>query len=380
MKKRSNKINSGKGIFSLQMLVFCLLVLLCCSSGCSGTGKVSDTVNKAGETGEKGEAVGTEQDFETKLEVEVTEQGTTFIYGTPPETEEDHRAPYKITQLPYPTFWGGQAYSILTPKGDLYLIDGGFIGEDGDRISSYIEEHGGKVKGWILTHPHVDHIGAFLDFMEENSDRVETVYYAPFTKEFFEEEEDPEIYAILNNPNAILFYEFLDMKERTEDSTVYLPFIQGDRIEIGDLLLECHSSFDPKRHDVNGNSLAMTLSYRDFCMALTSDITEETLADMEEELPADSLFWNPDILQIPHHGYMAGIASNHLYQKTEPEYALLDCTVEEYENNSVNIQNHAAMIEELEIKVIRRFDAEEGNRILIYPKESTDHGGKEERK
>ena len=61
---------------------------------------------------------------------------------------------------------------IITPEGDLYLIDGGFQGEDGLRITQYIEEHGGKVKGWILTHPHVDHIGAFLDYMAVNSENV----------------------------------------------------------------------------------------------------------------------------------------------------------------------------------------------------------------
>ena len=287
-----------------------------------------------------------------------------FIYG-----DSESGKYYEITQLPFPTFWGGEAYSIITPEGDLYLIDGGFQGEDGQRITQYIEEHGGKVKGWILTHPHVDHIGAFLDYMAVNSENVETVYYSPFTREFFEEEEDPAVYEVLNNPNAILFYQFLDMVETTKDNTEYVPMLVGDKLNIGDLELECFASFDPDRHDVNANSLVFTISYEDFVLLLTGDMTELTLEDMKEELPEDALCWDADIIQIPHHGYMAGIGTDALYRATKPEYALLDCTIEEYTNNSVNIRNHVQMVEDLGIEVLKRFDDEDGNKITIYIEE-----------
>lgn len=295
-----------------------------------------------------------------KIKLSKTESNT-FIYGN--NESENY---YEITQLPFPTFWGGEAYSIITPEGDLYLIDGGFRGEDGQRITQYIEEHGGKVKGWILTHPHVDHIGAFLDYVAENIENVETVYYSPFTREFFEKEEDPAVYEVLNNPNAILFYEFLETMDATKEQVEYIPMLTGDKITIGELQLECFSSFSPKRHDVNANSLVFTISYKEFVLLLTGDMTEATLEDMKAEIPKDAVLWNSDIIQIPHHGYMAGIGSDALYQATKPEYAFLDCTVEEYENNSVNIQNHVEMVENLEIEVLKRYDREEGNRIFIY--------------
>ena len=284
-----------------------------------------------------------------------------FIYG-----DSENENCYEIAQLPFPTFWGGEAYSIITPEGDLYLIDGGFQGEDGQRITQYIEEHGGKVKGWILTHPHVDHIGAFLDYMAVNSENVEKVYYSPFTREFFEEEEDPAVYEILNNPNAILFYQFLDMMEATKEQVEYIPMLTGDKLAIGDLQLECFASFDPDRHDVNANSLVFTISYDEFVVLLTGDMTELTLEDMKEEISEESILWDTDIIQIPHHGYMAGIASDALYQATKPEYALLDCTVGEYEGNSVNIQDHVQMVEDMKIEVLKRFDDEDGNKIYIY--------------
>ena len=296
-----------------------------------------------------------------KESILIRSEDNSFIYG-----DESSGKYYQITQFPFPTFWGGEAYSIITPEGDLYIIDGGFQGEDGERISRYIEEHGGKVTGWILTHPHVDHIGAFLDYMAVSSENVETVYYSPFTREFFEKEEDPAIYEIINNPNAILFYQFMDMMEMTKENTNYVPMLTGDKLSIGDLQIECLASFDPDRHDVNANSLVFTVSYEDFTLLLTGDMTELTLEDMKEQVSKESAFWDVDMIQIPHHGYMAGIASDALYQLTKPEYALLDCTVEEYDKNSVNIQNHVQMIGNLEIEVLKRYDNEDGNRISIY--------------
>ena len=316
------------------------------------------------------------------LKLEESEEGVNFFYCSCENSHDlskhykenqDHKQdkeaaePYLITQLPFPTFWGGEAYSIITPQKDLYLIDGGFRGEDFERIKAYIDEHGGKVKGWILTHPHVDHIGAFIDYMDENASNVEKVYYSPFTKEFFEEESDPEIYEIINNPNAILFYEFLQIKEATEVETEYIEMNTGDILMIDNLTLECFASFSPDRHDVNANSLVFTLKYKDFVLGLTGDMTEATLVDIKRGAATDASFYNTDILQIPHHGYMAGIASDILYQETKPEYALLDCTVEEYNNNSVNIQEHVKMVEDLGIRVISRFHSIDGNKIWIYP-------------
>ena len=300
-------------------------------------------------------------DSDKKIQELIKTEENNFIYG-----DVNTKNLYEITQLPFPTFWGGEAYSIITPEGDLYLIDGGFQGEDGQRITQYIEEHGGKVKAWILTHPHVDHIGAFLDFMASHSDKVETVYYSPFTKEFFEEEEDPAVYEVLNNPNAILFYQFLDTMEATKDQVEYIPMLTGDKIFIGDLELECFASFSPARHDVNANSLVFTISYEEFVLLLTGDMTELTLEDMKKEISEDAACWNADMIQIPHHGYMAGIGSDALYQAVKPEYALLDCTMEEYENNSVNIQGHVQMVEELDVEVLKRFDDEDGTKISIY--------------
>lgn len=318
-----------------------------------------------------------EQTVTEEIVEEVKLEGTEVFYdnseGRILSFGERKEGPYyEITQLPFPTFWGGAAYSIITPEGDLYLIDGGFKGEDGTRLKTYIKEHGGKVKGWFLTHPHVDHIGAFLDvvnsYRQEGEEQIpiENVYYSPFTSHFFEKEEDLEIYLVLNNPEANLFFEFRDLMEETKNRIHYIPLLPKDVLQLGELTLECFSSFDANRKDVNANSLVFSISYQDFSFLFTGDMTEHTLEDMKKNFGLDAKIWDCTVLQIPHHGYMAGIATDALYHATKPQYVFLDCTDYEYRNNSVKIVDHVKMIEGLNIPVIKRFEASKGNQIRLY--------------
>ncbi|MBQ3104348.1 MAG: MBL fold metallo-hydrolase [Lachnospiraceae bacterium] len=344
--------NAGKA--GTILVVLCLFLM----SGCGSSGRGELLSVEDGQVIEETEGNTSQTDTEEALSLEVTDTGEHILsYG---KISEEY---FEIHQLPFPTFWGGAAYALHTPDEKLYIIDGGFLGEDGQRITQYINDHGGEVEGWILTHPHVDHIGAFLNFMEHNGSHVKAVYYAPFTPEFFQNE-DPDVYALLNN--AILFYEFENVKAATEAETEYIPMEQGDVLELSGMELRCFSSFRFDRKDINGNSLVFTVTVNGFSMLFTADMTEVTLQDMLTDYPNEETLVNPHVLQIPHHGYMAGISNDELYRLTKPQYALLDCTVEEYENNSVNIADHVTMIEALGIPVVRRFAGADGNRIRVY--------------
>lgn len=51
-------------------------------------------------------------------------------------------------------------YSIKGSNGRLFLVDGGWA-SNAERVRNVIRKNGGKVDGWIITHPHPDHAGAF---------------------------------------------------------------------------------------------------------------------------------------------------------------------------------------------------------------------------
>ena len=56
------------------------------------------------------------------------------------------------------------------------MIDGGWE-EDEDYVRGVLKSLGGKVDAWLLTHPHPDHIGAFVRIWQDPDDiRIESVY------------------------------------------------------------------------------------------------------------------------------------------------------------------------------------------------------------
>ena len=68
-------------------------------------------------------------------------------------------------------------YFIRTRNNDVIFVDGG-ISSDYESLKSYIDKYtvDGKVKHWIITHGHDDHVGAFLRVLsEENNITVENL-------------------------------------------------------------------------------------------------------------------------------------------------------------------------------------------------------------
>ena len=45
-------------------------------------------------------------------------------------------------------------------NGKIVIIDGG-TQDDAEQLEKYIIDNGGEVYAWFITHPHIDHAGAF---------------------------------------------------------------------------------------------------------------------------------------------------------------------------------------------------------------------------
>ena len=66
---------------------------------------------------------------------------------------------------------------IFQDGSELAVIDGGFASE-GENLAAKLNELGGRVKYWVLTHPHDDHVGAFCHILEHHPEiTVEAVCY-----------------------------------------------------------------------------------------------------------------------------------------------------------------------------------------------------------
>ena len=66
---------------------------------------------------------------------------------------------------------------IFADGGELVVFDGGFASE-GENLAAKLNELGSRVKYWVLTHPHDDHMGAFCHVLENHPEiTVETALY-----------------------------------------------------------------------------------------------------------------------------------------------------------------------------------------------------------
>lgn len=262
---------------------------------------------------------------------------------------------YVFYQLKMTGNAGGFCYAIEKPDGSLIMIDSGYEGESA-YIRDFILEHGGVIDSWFLTHPHIDHIGGIINILShDNYDgiKISKIYYNPFTSDYFEKEEENKDLTFVNY--AVMYQEFNEVKEQCTDIE-FIPINQKDQIIIDQIKIDCLSSFDPTVFDTNANSLVLHLDIAGVTFLVTADITDQTLTRMRETYGDTNAFFNVDILQIPHHGYVAGISNDVLFQLTMPSYTLLDCSSEEYNTNAVNILTLTEWVEKLEIPVLKRFE------------------------
>ncbi len=75
----------------------------------------------------------------------------------------------------------GNSYVLKTAGGHLILIDGGMEKNgDAQKLRNYIKAQGNnKVDAWWFSHPHGDHIGAFLNIADDlQGITIDTIYYS----------------------------------------------------------------------------------------------------------------------------------------------------------------------------------------------------------
>lgn len=269
---------------------------------------------------------------------------------------------YCMYQLSMNDLTGGFCYAIELPNGEFVMIDSG---NDGDAVAikDFLLKNGAVVNSWFITHPHADHIGGLLNLLsQENNGGIEikNIYYNPFTSDFFEKEAEGKDLPQLNN--AVMFEEFETSK--TEETEIkFHKVAQNEQLKFDDMVITCLNSFNPQLYDVNGNSLVLHIDIKGVKLMVTGDITDTTLEQMKKNLGEESNYWEVGFLQIPHHGYIAGISSDELYRLTMPRYVLLDCSTSEYDDNAINIRQHLKWITDLEVPVLKRFKGP--NMILI---------------
>lgn len=98
---------------------------------------------------------------------------------------------FTLWQLPEQTHTQMMSYVLQTPNGKVIVVDGGTAG-DAPYLLQFLENLGGKVEAWFLTHPHSDHLGAIIKILNQPTDlQIECVYTSLPSKEWSAKYDSP---------------------------------------------------------------------------------------------------------------------------------------------------------------------------------------------
>ncbi|ONI37702.1 DNA internalization-related competence protein ComEC/Rec2 [Candidatus Epulonipiscium fishelsonii] len=213
-----------------------------------------------------------------------------------------------ITQL----YVGQGDGTVIQHANKIIVIDGG-IGSSYSKLKKHINSKGKKaIDIAIISHTDYDHVGAIIEWIKNNNE----IKLLIVPKLNDEDEIDKQLIDLCT------IYE-IEKKEITVPTD----------IEIGDMALDIIAPSNITS-DKNNNSLVFNLSYRDFNMLYTGDISKE----VEENLDLQDI----DILKVAHHGSKTS-TSEKLLELSKPEYAIISCG-----KNNIYNHPHTQVLDDLE--------------------------------
>lgn len=201
------------------------------------------------------------------------------------------------------------AYVIITKEGNCVIVDGGRPA-DIPLLREKVKGH--PIKAWILTHPHVDHMSAFVHLMEnQDADfHPEAVYYHFPPVSYAEQYEKRDI-DILR-----AFYEILPgLGDKAH--IVYredVLFVDELRFEF---LYHWEETYDFKVKTINDTSVVFRLDTPNTSVMFLGDLGPEG-GDKLMELSMDKL--KAEYVQMAHHGHSA--VGPEVYMMIDPKVCI----------------------------------------------------------
>ena len=200
-------------------------------------------------------------------------------------------------------------YIIKTENEKIIVIDGGTI-DDTNNLINHINELGGKVDYWFITHAHDDHAGAFVEIVNNTEIEIDNIYVSLNSADWYIENEEARSEF---SKNLINIVENSRIAEGVNAPNV------NDVIEIDNLKIDVLKVCSPEVTENAGNEQSMVLKFNtnDTSILFLGDIGTEG-SDWLIENQKDKL--KSDIVQMSHHGQNG--ASEELYEIISPDICL----------------------------------------------------------
>ena len=201
-------------------------------------------------------------------------------------------------------------YFIKTSKKENIIIDGG-LKEDAPALIEHIKNNGGKVDFWLLTHPHEDHVGAFIDIVKNTDIPIKKIYVTVNSREWYLQYGESR-----GEGEAQDFIDVIE-NERIASQVEYVNINQ--KINIDNTKWEVLGVANPEitTNPMNNSSMVLLLKVHNQKILFLGDTgiesSEKLLKTQYDKLDAD-------IVQVAHHGQSG--ATKDLYDRISPDICL----------------------------------------------------------
>ena len=190
---------------------------------------------------------------------------------------------------------GAQNLSIVikSPNGKLVVIDGGWE-EDADKLSSLIQQQGGKVDAWLITHPHEDHVGALCAILNDSSRKIkiDKIYCSLAA---------PDWYRQVSPTGAGIADQLLNAFTKLSVGTVTNNIGRGTEINIDDVNIRVLNNRGVYTYNgVNNSSMVYKIRVSRQSILILGDLAYDGGKDLIKTCTAAEL--KSDIVQMAHHG------------------------------------------------------------------------------
>ena len=200
-------------------------------------------------------------------------------------------------------------YAIKTLNGKIVVIDGG-LQEDAKQLEKYITDNGGEVDTWFITHPHIDHAGAFEIISQNTSIKINKIYMSIEDKDWY----------LTNEPSRTIdieeFFKVINQEKIAEK--IIEPQV-NDIIKIDNITAKILGTKNPEitTNAINNSSMVIQIQVNQKKILFLGDTGEESSDKLVKEY-GEKL--KSDIVQVAHHGQQG--ATEELYKLVDPEICL----------------------------------------------------------
>ena len=218
---------------------------------------------------------------------------------------------FTFWQLPSQSTSQMMSYVIKSSQGKIIVIDGG-TKADGEYLKLFINDLGGEVSAWFLTHAHYDHVEAFIwNLQDKSKDRIKIKsIYANFpTVAWIENYEEEYAFTIKEFNKAMAQNKRKSIIVNADDE------IKIDEVKIEVLYVNTNTF---KENAINNSSMLIRFSDNKKSVLFTGDLGAEAGNDIVNNVNHEKL--KSKYVQMAHHG-QDGVGKN-FYELIDASYYL----------------------------------------------------------